>query len=46
MAPQIVYFAALSLDGRIAGPDHDLGFLKTLTGAQNDYEIFFADIDR
>jgi dihydrofolate reductase len=41
----LVYFAALSLDGRIAGPEHDLAFLKTLTGAENDYEVFFADVD-
>jgi dihydrofolate reductase len=41
----IVYFAALSLDGRIAGPDHDLSFLKTLKGAENDYEVFYADVD-
>jgi len=41
----LVYFAALSLDGRIAGPEHDLAFLKTLTGAENDYEAFFADVD-
>jgi len=45
MVTHVVYYAALSLDGRLAGPDHDLGFLKTLTGAENDYEIFFADID-
>ena len=45
MAAHLVYFAALSLDGRIAGADHDLAFLKTLTGAENDYEIFFADVD-
>ena len=45
MAAHLVYFAAFSLDGRIAGADHDLSFLKTLTGAENDYEIFFADVD-
>ena len=45
MAAHVVYFAALSLDGRIAGPEHDLAFLKTLTGAENDYETFFADVD-
>lgn len=45
MAPHLVYFAALSLDGRIAGPDHDLAFLKTLEGAENDYETFFAGVD-
>ena len=41
----ITYYAALSLDGRIAGEDHDLAFLKTLTGAENDYETFYADVD-
>jgi dihydrofolate reductase len=41
----ITYYAALSLDGRIAGSDHDLSFLKTLTGAENDYEVFYADVD-
>jgi dihydrofolate reductase len=41
----ITYFAALSLDGRIAGAEHDLSFLKTLTGAENDYEVFYADVD-
>ena len=41
----ITYYAALSLDGRIAGDEHDLSFLKTLTGAENDYEVFYADVD-
>ena len=41
----VVYFAALSLDGRIAGVDHDLSFLQTLTGAENDYEDFYAEVD-
>jgi dihydrofolate reductase len=41
----ITYYAALSLDGRIAGVDHDLSFLKTLTGKENDYEVFYADVD-
>jgi dihydrofolate reductase len=41
----IVYYAAMSLDGRISGPDHDLSFLKTLTGKENDYEEFYADVD-
>ena len=40
----IVYYAAMSLDGRISGPDHDLSFLKTLDGG-NDYEVFYADVD-
>ena len=41
----VVYFVAMSLDGRISGPDHDLSFLQTLTGAENDYEDFYADVD-
>ncbi len=41
----ITYYAALSLDGRIAGDQHDLAFLKTLTGAENDYEVFYAGVD-
>jgi dihydrofolate reductase len=41
----ITYYAALSLDGRIAGVDHDLAFLKTLTGGENDYDVFYADVD-
>lgn len=40
----IVYYAAMSLDGRISGPDHDLSFLETLDGG-NDYEVFYADVD-
>ena len=45
MATRVLYYAAASLDGRIAGPERDLAFLQTLTGAENDYEVFFADID-
>ena len=41
----IVYYAALSIDGRIAGPDHELAFLQTLTGAENDYLDFYGDVD-
>jgi dihydrofolate reductase len=42
----IVYYAALSLDGRIAGLDHDLAFLKTLEGGpERDYENFIAGVD-
>jgi dihydrofolate reductase len=40
----LVYYAAMSLDGRIAGPAHDLSFLQTLDGG-NDYEDFFAGVD-
>jgi dihydrofolate reductase len=40
----IVYYAAMSLDGRIAGPDHDLSFLQTLDGG-NDYLTFYEGVD-
>jgi dihydrofolate reductase len=40
----LVYYAAQSLDGRIAGPDHDLSFLQTLDGG-NDYLDFYAGVD-
>ena len=45
--PQIVYYAACSLDGRIAGPDHDLGFLQTLSGGPGGYgyDEFASEID-
>jgi len=46
MPTHVVYYAAMSLDGRIAGPDHDLSFLETLTGGpENDYEDFYAGVD-
>jgi dihydrofolate reductase len=43
----IVYYAALSIDGRIAGPDHDLSFLQTLEGGpeSGDYLAFYAGVD-
>jgi dihydrofolate reductase len=41
----IVYYAALTIDGRIAGPGPELGFLQTLSGAENDYLDFYADVD-
>ena len=40
----VVYYAALSLDGRIAGPGHDLSFLQTLDGG-NDYLDFYTGVD-
>ena len=44
---RIVYYLAASLDGRIAGPDHDLSFLQTLSGgpAGYGYDEFIAGID-
>ena len=44
MPAQIVYYAAMSLDGRISGPDHDLSFLQTLDGG-NDYLTFYEGVD-
>lgn len=46
MPTHVVYYAALSLDGRIAGPAHDLDFLGTLSGGPgDDYDRFFAEVD-
>jgi dihydrofolate reductase len=44
---RIVYYAAMSLDGRIAGPGHDLSFLQTLAGGPEGYgyDAFIAGID-
>ena len=43
----IVYYAAMSLDGRISGPDHDLSFLQTLSSGPEggDYAGFYARVD-
>jgi dihydrofolate reductase len=42
----IVYYAALSLDGRIAGRDHDLSFLQLLPrGPAGDYDRFYESVD-
>jgi len=43
----IVYDAAMSIDGRIAGPDHDLSFLQTLGGGpeSGDDVAFYAGVD-
>jgi dihydrofolate reductase len=44
---RIVYYLAASLDGRIAGPEHDLSFLQTLSGGPSGYgyDEFIAEID-
>jgi dihydrofolate reductase len=44
---RIVYYVAASLDGRIAGPDHDLAFLETLSSDAGDhgYADFLAGIE-
>ena len=44
MPTRVVYYAAMSLDGRIAGLDHDLSFLQTLDGG-NDYLTFYEGVD-
>ena len=46
MATDVVYYAAVGIDGRIAGPEHDLAFLETLAGGpEGDYDRFFAQVD-
>ena len=44
---RVVYYVAMSLDGRIAGPEHDLGFLQTLSGGPSGYgyDEFIAEVD-
>ncbi len=44
---RIVYYVAAGLDGRIAGPEHDLRFLGTLSSEAGDhgYAEFLAGID-
>lgn len=44
---RIAYYVAMSLDGRIAGPEHDLSFLQTLSGGPGGYgyDQFIAGID-
>lgn len=44
---RLVYYVAASLDGRIAGPEHDLAFLETLSTERGDhgYDEFLADVD-
>jgi dihydrofolate reductase len=42
----IVYYAALSIDGRIADSNHTIGFLKLLNrGPERDYDDFYAGVD-
>ncbi len=45
MRPQVVYYAALALDGRIAGPGDDLSFLRMLEGGMEGYDEFYAGVD-
>jgi dihydrofolate reductase len=43
-AAGVVLHAAVSLDGYLAGPNHDLGFLDDITGAAAVYEPFYAEV--
>jgi dihydrofolate reductase len=46
MPTRVVYYAAMSLDGRIAGRDHDLSFLQMLErGPEDDYTSFYDSLD-
>jgi hypothetical protein len=44
---RVVYYVAMSLDGRIAGPEHDLSFLQTLAAGPggHGYDEFISGID-
>jgi dihydrofolate reductase len=44
---RVVYYVAMSLDGRIAGPEHDLSFLQTLAAGPEGYgyDEFISGID-
>ena len=41
----MVFHAAVSLDGYLAGPAHDLSFLDDISGASAVYEEFYAGVD-
>jgi dihydrofolate reductase len=42
----IVYYAAMSMDGRIADAEHGIGFLQLLPrGPERDYEDFYDGVD-
>jgi riboflavin biosynthesis pyrimidine reductase len=42
---EIVWYTAMSMDGRIASADHSLDFLDVLTGGGGDFHDFIADVD-
>lgn len=43
---KIVWYTAMSMDGRIASAENDLGFLKTIAGSgAGDFAAFIADVD-
>ena len=43
----VVWYTAMSIDGRIAGPGDDMSFLDSIdgTGEERDFEDFIASID-
>jgi dihydrofolate reductase len=46
VATRVVYYAASSIDGRIATPERDLAYLQTLEGGpEGDYDDFYAGVD-
>ena len=46
MPTRVVYYAAMSLDGRIADSNHDISFLQTLArGPAEDYSTFYESVD-
>jgi riboflavin biosynthesis pyrimidine reductase len=43
---KIVWYTAMSMDGRIASAENDLGFLETVAGSgAGDFAAFIADVD-
>ena len=43
---EIIWYTAMSMDGRIASAKHDLDFLETVAGSDaQDFASFIADID-
>jgi len=43
----VIWYTAMSMDGRIAGPGEDLAFLETIDGSgeDGDFEAVLADVD-
>jgi riboflavin biosynthesis pyrimidine reductase len=44
---QVIWYTAMSIDGRIAGPGDDMSFLETVTsdGEERDFDDFIESID-
>jgi riboflavin biosynthesis pyrimidine reductase len=42
---EIVWYTAMSMDGRIASADESLGFLETAPGSGDDFDDFIAGVD-